>query len=98
MAALTFAKSPCASFGHLAMYSSTSLLLPFVAVAFSPRRSVLCIVMMCWADVTFRAVILPYAAHQSGAITKALDLDRHFCDDTIDKAVGRRRMREIPSV
>jgi hypothetical protein len=47
MAALIFAKSPCASLGHLAMYSSTSLLLRFVTVAFSPRRSVSFIVINC---------------------------------------------------
>ncbi|MGB2637513.1 MAG: hypothetical protein WAN32_01050, partial [Candidatus Acidiferrum sp.] len=35
MAALIFANSPCASFGHLAMYSTTPLLLCFVMLAFS---------------------------------------------------------------
>jgi hypothetical protein len=40
MAALTFAKSPCASFGHLAMYSSTPPLLRFATVVFSPWRHV----------------------------------------------------------
>jgi hypothetical protein len=45
MAALIFARSLCASFGHLAMYSSTPLRLRFVTVAFSPCRSVFFIVI-----------------------------------------------------
>ena len=45
MAALIFARFPCASFGHLAMYSSTSLLLRFATVAFPFGRCVLFIVI-----------------------------------------------------
>jgi formate dehydrogenase assembly factor FdhD len=49
-------------------------------------------------DATISRRYSALAAHQNWVVTKALDLGRHFCDDTVDKVVGRRQMRGIPSV
>jgi hypothetical protein len=45
MAVLILANSPCASFGHLAMYLSTFEFLCFVKIALSPCRSAFPIVI-----------------------------------------------------